>query len=56
MTALTVKMNVLVIVMLMSVMAVTQFIAYPITTILYNMYQMVLTEKGECPEYARLVN
>ena len=46
----------LVVVVLMSVVAVAQLVAYTVGTILDDMHQMVLAEQRQSPEYARLVN
>ncbi len=56
MTTFAIEMHMLVVIMLMVTVTMTKFIAHAITTILNNMYQMVLTEKGQGSEYARLVN
>lgn len=38
------------------VVAHAQFVAHAVTSVVYDMQQPVLAERGQCTEYARLVN
>ena len=49
-------MYVLVVIMFVAILAVAEFVAYTIATVLDDMHQMVLAEKGESTEDARLVD
>ena len=48
----TIKVNVLVVIMFMTIMAVAQFITHSVTTIFYDMYQVVFAKQRQCPEDA----
>ena len=56
MTALTVEMYVLVVVLMMAIVTMAQFVAHTVATVFQDVYQMMLTEEGERTEDARLVD
>ena len=56
MTALTIEMHMLVVVIVVTMVAVAEFIAHAVAAILDDVHQMVLAEEGERTEDARLVD
>ena len=56
MATLAVEVDVLVVVLMVAIVAIAQFIAYAVATVFQDVYQMMLTEEGECTEDARLVD
>ena len=56
MTALTVEMYVLVVVLMMAIVTMAQFVAHTVATVFQNMHQVVLAEERERTEDARLVD
>jgi hypothetical protein len=55
-TTLTVKVDVLVVVVLMAVLAEAEFVAHTVAAVLDDMDQMVLAEERQGTEHPRLVN
>ena len=53
--ALAVEVYVLVVVLGVAVVAVAQLVAHAVAAVLDDVYQMVLAEQRQHPEYARLV-
>lgn len=56
MTALTIEMDMLVVVVVMTVVTVAQLVAHAVASVLKDMYQMVFAKEGQCTEDARLVD